>query len=160
MLKGLLPMLAAGWLLRRGRVEPLNHHEYIIWLGVGFATIIGHMFSIFIGFKGGKGVATSCGVLLGLWPYYTLPGIVAVAIWIASFMIWRYISLASIIGSLAFPLAYAGIGSAMKWDVLGEQHPLLIFAVIVAALIVYKHRSNITRLRAGTENRAGSIRPT
>jgi glycerol-3-phosphate acyltransferase PlsY len=114
------------------------------------------MFSVVLGFKGGKGVATSTGVLLGLWPYYTIPGLVGAAIWIVSFKAWRYVSLASILGAGLFPVAYVAIGLALGWDVFGAQLPLLIFAVVVAALIVYKHRSNIARLRAGTELRAGA----
>jgi glycerol-3-phosphate acyltransferase PlsY len=147
LLKGLIPMLAAALVLR-------NH--YLLWLAVGFAAIVGHMFSLFLGFKGGKGVATSTGVLLGLWPYYTIPGLIGALIWIISFKTWRYVSLASILGAGLFPVAYVCLGLARGWDVFGSQLPLLIFAVVVAALIVYKHRSNIARLRAGTELRAGA----
>src|SRR6187551_1962512 len=70
LLKGLLPTALAASLLH-GRA--LTTVDFILWLLVGFAAILGHMFSIFLGFKGGKGVATSCGVLLGVFPYYTLP---------------------------------------------------------------------------------------
>src|ERR1700761_4293919 len=64
LLKGLIPVLAASWV-----VSNLQHSQtiYILWLGVGFAAVIGHMFSVFLKFKGGKGVATSAGILLGLW---------------------------------------------------------------------------------------------
>jgi glycerol-3-phosphate acyltransferase PlsY len=153
LLKGLIPMLAAAVVLRR---EMPTRQIYVLWLAVGFAAIVGHMFSVFLGFKGGKGVATSTGVLLGLWPYYTIPGLVGALIWIISFKTWRYVSLASILGAGLFPVAYIAIGLALGWDVFVAQLPLLIFAVIVAALIVYKHRSNIARLRAGTELRAGA----
>ena len=78
------------------------------------------------------------------------------AIWIVSFKTWRYVSLASILGAGLFPVAYVCLGLALGWPVLGAQLPLLVFAVVVAALIVYKHRSNIARLRAGTELRAGA----
>jgi acyl phosphate:glycerol-3-phosphate acyltransferase len=156
LLKGLLPMLAAAYLLRG--VEE-SSRKYLLWLAVGFAAIAGHMFSVFLRFKGGKGVATSTGVLLGLWPYYTLPGLVGAAVWILAFKVWRYVSLASILGSVAFAVAYVVIGLALGWDVLGTQFPLLVFAFLMAGLIVFKHRSNIARLRAGTELRAGGARP-
>jgi len=152
LLKGLLPMLAAAYVLRG---ESPDHKTYLLWLAVGAAAILGHMFSVFLGFKGGKGVATSTGVLLGLWPYYTIPGLVGAAVWIVSFKVWRYVSLSSILGAVAFPVAYVCIGLALRWDVFGSQLPLLVFAVVMAALITYKHRSNIARLRAGTELRAG-----
>jgi glycerol-3-phosphate acyltransferase PlsY len=150
LLKGLLPMLAAAAALRG---ETPERRTYVLWLLVGAAAILGHMFSLFLGFRGGKGVATSTGVLLGLWPYCTLPALVGAAVWVVAFKLWRYVSLASIVGAAAFPVAYAGIGLARGWDVLGRQLPLLVFAVAMAGLIVYKHRTNIARLRAGTEFR-------
>src|SRR5688500_3543146 len=72
LLKGMLPMLAAKWILRDAPEEPKT---YLLWLLVGFTAILGHMFSLFLGFKGGKGVATSSGVVLGLFPYFTIPGV-------------------------------------------------------------------------------------
>ena len=153
LLKGLLPMLAAGALLHAGSGAAHDAKTYVLWLLVGFAAIVGHMFSLFLGFKGGKGVATSSGVILGLFPYFTVPGAVALLAWFAVFKSSRYVSLASIIAAVAFPIAYAGIGVVLGWPLLREQLPLLVFAVLVAAMIVYKHRSNIARLRAGTESR-------
>ena len=153
LLKGLLPMLAAAVLRRTGDPRWFGPGTYALWFAVGMAAIVGHMFSVFLGFKGGKGVATSAGVVLGLFPYFTVPGAVALAVWFVVFKLKRYVSLASILGSLAFPVAYVCIGLALRWDFLGKQLPLLVFAVVMAALITYKHRSNIARLRAGTESR-------
>ena len=82
LLKGLLPMLAAAYVLR-GMDE--GSRKYLLWLAVGFAAIAGHMFSLFLGFKGGKGVATSSGVVLGLFPYFTVPGLVALLLWFVTF---------------------------------------------------------------------------
>jgi glycerol-3-phosphate acyltransferase PlsY len=158
LLKGLLPMLAASLILRRRGTEP-DATLYALWLLVGFAAIVGHMFSVFLKFKGGKGVATSAGVILGLYPYFTIPGLIAMAVWSVAFALWRYISLASILAACAFPLAYLAVGLATGWPVLKDQLPLLLFALLVAGLIVYRHRSNIARLRSGTEFRLGS-RPT
>src|SRR3954471_22434058 len=78
-LKGLLPMLSAAWVVRHYFANP-NALVYLLWLLVGFAAILGHMFSCFINFKGGKGVATSTGVVLGLFPYYTFAGLIAMAL--------------------------------------------------------------------------------
>src|SRR5215208_4938827 len=82
LLKGLLPMIAAGLVLGF-RAE--DRTGYLLWLLVGFAAILGHMFSAFLKLKGGKGVATSAGVMLGLWPYFTLPGLVGAAVWGVAF---------------------------------------------------------------------------
>ena len=155
LLKGLIPMLAAGAVLTglRGPRAALGPIDYALWLLVGFAAILGHMFSVFLKFKGGKGVATSTGVILGLFPYYTIPGIAAALVWLAAFKLTRYVSVASMLGSICFVLAYLVIGLALRWPVFAEQLPLLLFACLVASMIVYKHRGNLARLRAGTEHR-------
>ncbi len=156
LLKSLMPMAFASWIV--GRVPEAQHGWplYLTWLLVGFAAVMGHMFSVFLRFTGGKGVATSAGVVLGLYPYFTLAGLVVVGVFALVFFTTRYISLGSIAASCAFPLAYFAIGRARGWPVFSAQLPLLVFAVIMGGLIVWKHRSNITRLRAGTENRAGA----
>ena len=156
LLKGLLPMLAAAAMLSGLGAPDHRPLDYLLWLLVGFAAIWGHMFSIFLGFKGGKGVATSTGVVLGLFPYYTAAGLVAVAVWLVLFKLTRYVSVASMLAAVAFVLAYLGIGLACRWQVFGRQWPLLIFACLVTAMIIYKHRGNLARLRAGTENRFGA----
>ncbi len=149
LLKALIPMLIAGWAVHG---HPYDWKIYLLWLLIGFAAIVGHMFPIYLKFKGGKGVATSAGMLLGLFPYYTLPAIGAIAVWLVIFYLWRYVSLASILGALAFPVCYLSIALACGWSPFGQQLPLLIFSLIVAALVVIRHRSNIVRLRAGTEH--------
>jgi glycerol-3-phosphate acyltransferase PlsY len=152
LLKGLLPMLAAAFIVHRYVTSP-DAMIFLFWILVGFASILGHMFSCFIGFKGGKGVATSCGVILGLFPYYTLPAVFVIVVWAALFATSRIVSLASIAAAAVFPIAYAACGIVRHWPILGQQSPLLAFAVLVALMIVYKHRANIARLRAGTESR-------
>jgi glycerol-3-phosphate acyltransferase PlsY len=157
LLKSLIPMIAAALVLRTYIGEPRNYHpaDYGLWLLAGFAAIFGHLFSLFLRFKGGKGVATSTGVVLGLYPFYTLPGLVAIATFVVVFKLTRYVSVASMVGSVMFVLAYLGIGIAARWPIWGAQWPLLGFAVLIAALIIYRHRGNLARLRAGTEHRIG-----
>jgi glycerol-3-phosphate acyltransferase PlsY len=154
LLKGLTPMLVASYVL--GGIAPADRtaSQNLLHLLIGFAAIAGHMFSIFLGFKGGKGVATSAGVALGLYPFFTLAGLVGLLIWGVIFGISRYVSLASMIAALAFPLAFIVIGQYAGWNVFAPaQLPLLIFASLVAVMIVVRHRSNISRLMAGTESR-------
>ena len=160
LIKGLLPMLAGAWTLHYWNTSA-GAGTYLLWIGVGAAAILGHMFSIFLSFRGGKGVATSTGVALGLFPYYTLPALAAVVVFIVIILITRYVSMASILAAIAFPIAYVAIGLTMRpgWPVLGSQLPLLIFAAFIAVMIIYKHRTNLARLRAGTELRVGQ-RPT
>jgi glycerol-3-phosphate acyltransferase PlsY len=156
-LKGFVPMVVAGLLLRSS-AQTLDRTDYLLWLLIGFAAITGHMFSIFLRFKGGKGVATSTGVMLGVFPYYTLAALVAVPAFFIVLKTTRYVSASSIAAAVSFPLGYAGIGLLLAWPVTGRQLPLLIFALIVGLLIILKHRTNIARIRAGTEHRVGEVR--
>src|SRR5688500_12160212 len=133
LLKGLVPTLAASWVVYRGEGTP-DWRVNLLWLLVGFAAIAGHMFSVFLGFKGGKGVATSAGVVLGLFPYFTVPGLAALGVWFGTFKASRYVSLASILAAIAFPLLYAAVGLARGWPVVGSQWPLLAFAALVAVM--------------------------
>jgi len=153
--KGLLPVIYAGRYLQRVyEVEPgqmLGLAGQWAWLCVGTACIVGHMASIYLRFKGGKGVATSLGVLLGLWPFFTLTAVIAFAIWAAVWGLWRYVSLASIIAALSFPLAFVVLIWRIEQWTFGELWPLFAFSCVMAALVVLRHRGNITRLRAGTE---------
>ena len=154
LLKGFIPTFVASLVIFGQSL--LTRRDYMLWLLVGFAAIVGHMFSIFLKLRGGKGVATSAGVLLGVFPFFTLPGVIAVLGWLITFNYWRYVSLASIVGAALFPIAYVALGLGIGWPIFREQLPLTVFAFLVAALMIYKHRSNIARLRAGTESRFAS----
>lgn len=160
LVKGLLPMLAGAWDLHRWNIASPAPAIFGMWIAVGAAAIVGHMFSIFLGFKGGKGVATSTGVALGLYPYYTFPAVAALGVFILIVLVTRYVSVASVLAAVAFPIAYVVIGLSCNpaWPVIGRQLPLLIFAGLVAVMIIYKHRTNLARLRAGTELRVGQRR--
>lgn len=154
-LKGALPVALAGWVLYR---EPPEWLHYLMWLLVGAAVLLGNLYSLFLGFRGGKGVATSTGITLGIFPYFTMPLLLCVAVFMVVFGIWRYISLASVVSAAAFPLVYTALALWSGWDVFGHQLPLLVFAVLVPGMIIWRHRANLARLRAGTEHRMGSPR--
>lgn len=149
--KGLLPVLT-GWFvvgMPDGRLKTCPTAETALWLGIAVAAVLGHIYSLFLKFHGGKGVATSTGVVLGFFPYFTYPALICLGIWIIVFMVWRYVSLGSIVAAGAFPLLFIAF-----WGVRG--HPLLLAAsILLAILIIGKHRTNIARLRAGTEMRVG-----
>ena len=148
-LKGFIPMLVVAAIAG----TPDRPALLILWLAVGIAAILGHVFSVFLAFKGGKGVATSFGVALGLWPYFTIPGLIALAVWVAVVLVWRYVSLASICGAASFALALLiGILIVPAWTASGLW-PLLIAAIAIPAMVIIRHRENIKRLRAGTESK-------
>jgi glycerol-3-phosphate acyltransferase PlsY len=118
------------------------------WLSIfaAVAVIAGHNYTPWLGFKGGKGIATSAGVLLALMP---LAVAAVAAVWFLVFLTSRYVSLASICAAAALPLAVAGLWAAG----LRGNGPLLGFSVVISALAIWRHRSNIRRLREGTEHR-------
>ena len=147
-LKGLLPMLATMLIAKPDSILTLW-----LWLAVGCAAILGHIFPIYIKFKGGKGVATSFGVALGLWPYFTVCALFFAVTWIVVVLIWRYVSLASITASVTIPLVLiVAIMLTPGWD-FGNLWPILIIAVAIPVMVIIRHRENIKRLLAGTENK-------
>jgi glycerol-3-phosphate acyltransferase PlsY len=109
----------------------------------GVAAVVGHIYPVWLGFRGGKGVATSCGVFAVLTPLAVLP---ALAVFFVSVWITKYVSVGSVLASLALPpVAYA----------TGSSETAIAAATAVAVLIVFRHRSNLKRVRAGTEPRVG-----
>ncbi len=137
-LKGWVPVALFPLLLAPGAGEG--------WMLVfGGAAVLGHVFSVGVGFRGGKGVATSTGVFLALAPWAFLVGLL---VWVGTLALTRYVSLGSILAALVLPVAVAltphqgGSGT-------------LAFTLALAAFVVFAHRTNIRRLLAGTESRMG-----
>lgn len=147
-LKGMVPMLVIMFIAKPAGVVML-----MLWLLVGCAAILGHIFPIYLKFKGGKGVATSFGIALGLWPYYTIGALFAIVTWVVVVLIWRYVSLASIVGSVIFPVVLIlAIIFKPDWD-LYSLWPLLVAATAIPLMVIIRHRENIQRLLAGTESK-------
>lgn len=167
-LKGFIPVVLAINLLQFGDREPMPHLAFldsfrqtlpasqqlfvqIIHVVTALFAILGHNYSPWLNFKGGKGIATSAGVLLALMPFAIL---ILILIFLVVFLTSRYVSLASIIASAALPLLtlwgswHHGRIQDGTWNT-----PLFVFSLLVAILAIWKHRSNIERLRNGTENR-------
>jgi glycerol-3-phosphate acyltransferase PlsY len=130
-LKGMVPVLLA-W--KFGMAEPM-----LAWIGL--SAFFGHVFSIFLLFKGGKGVATALGVFLALAPLAVLGALVVFVLLVA---IWRYISLGSIAAAAVLPLIIF---------FLPHSQQLLIATVLISAVVIFKHHTNIARLVAGTESK-------
>ena len=142
-LKGWLPVVLVKWF----------GHDYGLDEGtvaaVGLAAFIGHLYPVFFQFKGGKGVATAAGVLFGVdW----LLGLATLATWVIIAFFSRYSSLAALAAAVFAPLYYL-FGDRTAWYV-DKSILLAIFAV--SAMLVYRHRDNITKLLKGTESRLGS----
>ncbi|MFZ4619521.1 MAG: glycerol-3-phosphate 1-O-acyltransferase PlsY [Bacteroidota bacterium] len=136
--------------------NPLPFNNYtpfqdftVVQIICGIGAILGHIWTLFAGFKGGKGVATGAGMILGLAP---VEFVVAILVFAIVFMSWRYVSLGSILAAMAIPVTLIIRENIFNVDIPG-YHTLVYFAVAVSLLITYTHRENIKRLLAGTENK-------
>jgi len=112
----------------------------------GLCAVLGHNYTCWLRFKGGKGIATSAGVLAALVPYSLL---IILVIWLVVMAVSRYVSLASVCASFALPFA--------TW-LTGRSATLVVVTAAMAALAIWKHRANLRRLAAGTEHRFGKPR--
>jgi len=152
-LKGLVPMLATLHLARALPDQSQVERAILLWLwlATGCAAIMGHVFPIYVKFKGGKGVATSFGVALGLWPYFTICAAVALMTWLIVVLTWRYVSLASVIAAAVFPLVLIVATILIPGWKFGDLWPVVIAATAIPVMVIIRHRDNIKRLVAGTE---------
>jgi glycerol-3-phosphate acyltransferase PlsY len=130
-LKGLIPVLLALWFMGS---------EFWVCL-VALSAFAGHLFSVFLKFKGGKGVATALGIYLGIAPLAVL---IDAGVFFGVVLKWRFVSLGSLTAAAAMPILIA---------ILTESKPYLFSSLIIAGLIYYRHEANIRRLLSGSENK-------
>ena len=139
MLKGAFALLVAAHL-----GASLEQSDILTALS-GFAAVIGHNYPVWLKFKGGKGIATTYGILFFIWPYKSFAIVLLCgAIWYAIMKTTRYVSLASMLSLVAMPIFF--------W-ILGAPLPFTLVALALAALAVFRHRTNIIRLINGNENK-------
>ena len=137
----LLGDMGKGWVMGWAAMQWLTTESFM--MVVALSPILGHLFSPFLGFKGGKGVATALGSVLGLSPSM---GTLLLLIWLGAVAIWRYSSGGALAAFGLFPVV----------AIVNEQRQeFLIFAIVVSALIWIKHKDNIVRLWKGTEGKIG-----
>jgi len=125
------------------------------WVAVacGFAAVVGHVYPVFHGFRGGKGVATLLGTLLAL----SMPLLLLVlAVWLLMMLLFGFVGLGSMVAAAALPWLVAWAG-ARGWIDDEAMLPLMVFGVACAVFVLWTHRSNIARMRAGTEPRARKL---
>jgi glycerol-3-phosphate acyltransferase PlsY len=140
-LKGLLPVVVAGiWSSQLG-IHPASAPGAL----AGLCVLLGHSFPVWLGFQGGKGIASSAGVIVGLFPFAM---VLCIGSWGLFFTITRYVSVASIAASIALPIAVTILLILHRADWLA-----LVVSLLMCLLALWRHRSNIARLRTGTEPR-------
>jgi glycerol-3-phosphate acyltransferase PlsY len=136
--------MGKGWVLGWVAMQWLTVESFI--MVVALSPILGHLFSPFLGFKGGKGVATAVGAVLGLSPSI---GLLLLLIWLGAVAIWRYSSGGALAAFACFPVV----------AIVNEQRQeFLVFSLIVSGLIWIKHKDNIVRLWKGTESKIGTTK--
>ena len=146
--KGVIPVLLLPALAIPGVGLDAQISRELITYAVGFGTILGHVYPLWYAFRGGKGGATSAGVLFALAPWLALP---AIGIWFAVIVITRYVGLATM-------SVVVGVSAYIGLTRLPEEYGLFIFSLFAAALILYTHRVNIKRMLEGSENRTEVVR--
>jgi glycerol-3-phosphate acyltransferase PlsY len=137
-LKGFIPVSLVPILI--------GTHSHIIMVGSGIASIAGHMWPVYLGFQGGKGVSTTLGVLVALSPVFALT---ALGFWVSIFLLTRYVSLASITAAILLPVFQI----IFDPDAFRENSHLTIFLIVAAVFVVWQHRLNLQRLMNGKEPR-------
>ncbi|MEI6424207.1 MAG: glycerol-3-phosphate 1-O-acyltransferase PlsY [Lentisphaerota bacterium] len=143
-LKGFLPVLAVKILISQ---KILTAAPDALVISAGLAAVAGHIWSVFLKFKGGKGMATGGGVLVGIAPYSF---ICTSLLWIVLFYSTRYVSAASVIAAAALPLSAFIFSKTGLWSL---SAPFQIFLLVLAIVTIAKHHSNIKRLMNGTEHK-------
>ena len=142
--KGALAVWVSILLTRRAQSNLVSTEIYGIFAAI--SCVLGHVFPVWLGFKGGKGVATSAGTLFGLMP---LAALIGLGVWVVVFELTRYVSVASIAAAMVFPIAIFALTYANQPNSLA----LFYFSLCLTAVVVLRHRSNLFRLARGTEPR-------
>ncbi len=126
----------------------------VVQILCGIAAVFGHIWTLFAGFKGGKGVATGAGIILGLAP---VEFAVAIGVFAIVFLAWRYVSLGSILAAMAIPVTMVVRENIFNVNIQG-YHTLVYFAAGISLLIIFTHRENVKRLLEGRENKLTSFK--
>ena len=133
--------MGKGWLVAWVAAQLFDREAVVA--AVALTPIVGHLYSVFLGFRGGKGVATAMGAVLGMVPSV---GVVVILVWLVTVAVWRYSSGAALVAFGALPVVSV---------LLGRSWMFVLFSVVVTGLIVFRHRENVVRLWRGTEPRIG-----
>lgn len=156
--KGAVPVLVSGavmGVLGQGVGTEVTAADWG-WVAVAIAAILGHVFSPFLSFKGGKGVATACGALLALYPVMTIAVLIAGLLFVVVLLATGFMSVASMVAAVSLPITAGLFGAAEVSTSDGDPATLLpgiCTGLLIAATVVWRHRSNLQRVRSGTEPR-------
>jgi len=151
-MKGFAPVFwLAPWVATRWRCPICPSPLVTLAVFCALCALVGHMWPIYLGFRGGKGVATMGGILFALnW----VAALVAMAVWVIVFIPSRYVSLGSVVAAVALPLAhwFTAAYARSRWE---NRWVITVFMAVAGVLVIYRHKANLQRLLAGTEKRLG-----
>ena len=151
MFKGAVPVYIVGLYsgLFGQPIEIIGTSEMLLWISVALASLLGHMYSPWLKFGGGKGVATTFGGMVAMWPLLTLPVVLAFVAWIIAAKATKLVSLASLVAATV--LFCDAIAVVFLSSTLEHAWPLLVVTGLIACMVIWKHRSNIGRIIRGEE---------
>jgi glycerol-3-phosphate acyltransferase PlsY len=145
--KGVLATL----LISQLRIDPIPLSHNLVQIIAGLSAVLGHIWTVFAGFKGGKGVGTAAGMLFSLYP---VAGVICLVVFLVVLLTARYVSVSSMTAAISLPIVILILNNFFNYSISKE---LFYFAIFMAVLIVFTHRSNIKRLIRGEENRIKKI---
>lgn len=164
MSKGAVPVIIFGILAGIYAKPPAEATgDWWLWMAIAIACLLGHMYSLFLRGGGGKGVATAFGSLLAMWPIMTIAALIAFLGWILIVLLTRMISLASVCAACMLPFAvilqilliHRRSESGTFGEVVQQISAPMVVSLLLAALVVWKHRGNLARIMTGTEAKIG-----
>jgi glycerol-3-phosphate acyltransferase PlsY len=151
--KGFLPVLIGSRIIFKQLPDSMLDREDImgtIYVLLAIGTILGHNYTFWLGFKGGKGIATSAGAIMSFLPEVLMG---STLVWILIFFLSRYVAIASIAAAFSIPILTASLDHNYLFPDLNSSWPVISFGIIAAIMAVWRHRSNIQRLIKGEEDR-------
>ncbi len=168
--KGFVPVLLAGIAMGSLNRPDMPPQELLLWLSFGVASFLGHLYPVWLNFNGGKGVATGFGAILAVYPFLSLAAVGAIIVWVGCALITRYAGLSSCVSAITLPgftllvapvAKFLGIfpqipGDSGGWAPWAIVWPYFTLAAFLTVFVVWRHKSNLARMRAGTEPRIGS----
>ena len=152
-LKGFAPVCIIGSIagLFGESIDSYDIKNLVFWITVAISTVLGHTYSVFLKFGGGKGVATTLGSVLAMWPPLTIPIVASFLCFIFFLIFYRIVSIGSIMASILLPLATYYQLVLVEGYAVRKIWPLILMTTLITTIVLWKHRSNISRIVKGAE---------
>lgn len=157
--KGAIPVLVVGFISGNfgKQLDRIDTTEMLLWIAIALSALLGHMYSPWLNWRGGKGVATTFGGMIAMWPLLSVPVLLAMLAWLVSLALFKIVSLASIVAAVSLPIMTV---CWILWQAgpesIAHAWPMTTVSSVIAVMVILKHRSNIRRITRGEEPILGS----